>query len=655
MAFENLLRPGKINGMEMRNRFIAGPMEKAMANLDGTLNERYIHYSRERAKGGVALIQLESIYVRPEGRGNPFQVGCHDDAVIPGLRKIADAIHEHGAKLTMELNHGGRQASITASQRQPIAPSVVPCTFIDPGSVPREMTHEDIEIIIEAFVKAAHRCLEAGVDMIHIHGAHGYLIGQFLSPHSNRRTDEYGGSLKNRARFALEILAALRAVVGKDYPIGYRISAVEFVEGGLEIEESAAFCSMLADAGIDLIDVTGATYESAAKMFQGPESPKGGFVPYAAAIRKVVGNRVPVSVAQRLNDPEFANAVMEKEGFEYITLTRAFHADPHYVRKLIEARPQEILPCIGCNTCLERTVARVPNGCAANPQTTFETSRSIKTVSSPLRVLVVGGGIAGMHAARMLKRQGQNVTIHEASETLGGQICYSRRVQPDHGALADWLSLQLHKLNVPVVMGSSVSVEDVKAMDPDVVVVATGARGGTLRADKEDCSVPVFDIFSAMDRPAGEWTGEVAMLGGDHASCHAAQHLARQGVKIHIITSAAALADDKAPITALFLAKQLEENDRIVVHPETTAELLTGNRVKVQSKGSVSELSVDAVVIGGRVSQFGLAEDLQRAGVRAMVYKIGDATSPRNVFSASHEAAEVSEKIRLATGAPSMN
>src|SRR5262245_11257027 len=256
MAFENLLRPGKINGMEMRNRFIAGPMEKAMANLDGTLNERYIHYSRERAKGGVALIQLESIYVRPEGRGNPFQVGCHDDAVIPGLRKIADAIHEHGAKLTMELNHGGRQASITASQRQPIAPSVVPCTFIEPRSAARETPHQDSETVIEGLVKPTRRWLAAGVDMIHLHGPHVYLIRQFLAPHSKRRTDEYGGSLNNRARFALEILAALRAVVGKDYPIGYRISAVEFVEGGLEIEESATFCSMLADAGIDLIDVT---------------------------------------------------------------------------------------------------------------------------------------------------------------------------------------------------------------------------------------------------------------------------------------------------------------------------------------------------------------------------------------------------------------
>jgi 2,4-dienoyl-CoA reductase-like NADH-dependent reductase (Old Yellow Enzyme family)/thioredoxin reductase len=652
MAFENLLRPGRINGMEMRNRFIAGPMEKAMANLDGTLNERYIYYSRERAKGGVALIQLESIYVRPEGRGNPFQVGCHDDAVIPGLRKIADAIHEHGAKLTMELNHGGRQASITASQRQPIAPSVVPCTFIDPGSVPREMTHEDIEIVIEAFVKAARRCLEAGVDMIHIHGAHGYLIGQFLSPHSNRRTDEYGGSLKNRARFALEILAALRAVVGKDFPIGYRISAVEFVPGGLEIEESAAFCGMLADAGIDLIDVTASTYESAVKMFQGPESPQGGFVPYAAAIRKVVGDRVPVSVAQRLNDPEFASAVMEKEGFEYISLTRAFHADPHYVRKLIAGQRQDILPCIGCNTCLEMTVARTPAGCAANPQTTFEVSRPVKTTSSPVRVLVVGGGIAGMHAARMLKQQGQTVSIHEASDTLGGQIRYSREVQPDHGALADWLSRQLHELNVPVVTGSAIGVEDVKAMDPDVVVVATGARGGILRADKVDCSVPVFDIFSAMDRPAGEWTGEIAVLGGDFASCHAARHLVRQGVKVHIITPFAAVADDKAPITALFLATLIAETERIVVHPETTAEVLTGKRVKLQSKGSASELSVDAVVVGGRVAQFGLAEDLQRAGVRAMVYKIGDAASPRNVFSASHEAAEASEKIRLASGRP---
>jgi hypothetical protein len=324
---------------------------------------------------------------------------------------------------------------------------------------------------------------------------------------------------------------------------------------------------------------------------------------------------------------------MEREGFEYISLTRAFHADPHYVRKLIDARPRDILPCICCNTCLEMTVGRMPAQCAANPQTTFEGSESCKTITSPLRVVVVGGGIAGMHAARMLKQQGQSVTIYEASESLGGQIRYSRLVLPDHGNLADWLSLQLQELNVPVFTRSPVGVEDIKVMDPDVVIVAKGARGGILRADKENASVPVFDIFTAIDRAAGEWSGEVAVLGGDQASCYAAQHLARLGIKVHIVTSFVAVADDKAPITALFLATHLAENDRIVVHPETTAELLTGKRVKLQTKRRVGELSVDAVVVGGRVAQFGLAEDLQRAGVRAMIYKIGDAASPRSTCS----------------------
>ncbi len=193
MIYENLLRPGKINSMLMRNRFIAGPMEKAMAHLDGTLNERYVAYARERAKGGVALIQLESVYVSPEGRGNPYQVGCHGDHIIPGLTRIADAIHEHGGKLAMELNHGGRQSSSTAHHRRPIGPSSIRSAAMDPGSLPREMTLADIERVTEDFVRAAERCLQAGVDMLYIHGAHGYLLGQFLSPQANKRMDDYRG------------------------------------------------------------------------------------------------------------------------------------------------------------------------------------------------------------------------------------------------------------------------------------------------------------------------------------------------------------------------------------------------------------------------------------------------------------------------------
>ncbi|MDE0098321.1 MAG: FAD-dependent oxidoreductase [Truepera sp.] len=652
MIFENLLRPGKINSMPMRNRFIAGPMEKAMAHLDGTLNERYVAYACERAKGGVALIHLESAYVSPEGRGNPYQVGCHGDHIIPGLTRIADAIHEHGGKLAMELNHGGRQSSSAAHHRRPIGPSSIRSAAMDPGSVPREMTLADIERVTEDFVMAAERCLQAGVDMLYIHGAHGYLLGQFLSPQANKRMDDYGGELENRARFALEVLAAIRRRVGPDYPIGYRLSAVEYIEGGLDIEESTSFVKMLVDGGIDLIDVAGGTYESMSKIFQGAESPRGGFIVEASAIRKAVGDRVPVSVAQRLNDPEFASAIMEKEGFAYITLTRGFHADPQYVQKLVEGKPEEILPCIACNTCVNLTVRRVPAGCSANPLTTYEASRTFQTATVPQRVLVIGGGVAGMHAARFLALQGQDVTLCEATGRLGGQLNACRKMLPDYGKLVDWLSLQLEHLGVRTELGKDVTVDDVHDMDPDVVVVATGAVGGYLWAAKEDLTVPHFDVFSALRRPASAWGGKVAILGGDSVSCFVSKHIRKQGAQVHILEPSAAFATDWHFNGAL-MESELMADEGAHLHPETTAELLTGDRILIQSRGEPNILRVSAIVIGGRVPNTILSEALQRVDCRATIYTIGDAVRARDLYSAGREAAEVAEKIGLATGAVS--
>ena len=650
MAFENLLRPGRINGMYMRNRLIVGPMEKSLADLDGSLNERYIAYARRRAMGGAALIQLESTYVSPEGRGNPYQVGCHGDHVVPALARMAGELHRHGAKLAMELHHGGRQASPTAHHRRPIAPSAVPSTFMDRGAVPRPMTPPDIRRVVDDFARAAERCLEAGVDMIHLHGAHGYLLGQFLSPQSNRRTDGYGGALENRARFPLEVLAAVRGVVGPEYPIGYRISAVEYVEGGLEAEESARFAVMLADAGIDLIDVAGGTYESMSKIFQGPETPKGGFVAEAAVIRRAVGDRTPVSVAQRMNDPVFADMVMEREGFEYITLARAFHADPDYVQKLIEGRAAEILPCIGCNTCVNLTVARTPAGCAANPSSTHEISRTRRPVPAPQRVLVVGAGAAGMHAARFLGLQGHDVVLCEASGRLGGQLHYLRKALPEYGMLVDWLALELEKLGVAVETRRPVVVEDVRGMDPDAVVVAAGARGGRLWADQQDRTIPVFDVLSALERPADRWEGEVAVLGGDFAACTVSQHLRRSGSVVHIVEGGASLAAD-GEFNGLLMEMELEADEGVRIYRETTAELLTGGRVGIQTRGEEAWLEVGAVVIGGRVPDTELSDELRRAGLRAAIYTIGDAVQARDLYAAGQEAAEVAERIGLVAGA----
>ncbi|MDE0189034.1 MAG: FAD-dependent oxidoreductase [bacterium] len=653
MAFENLLRPGYIGGMYMRNRLIVGPMEKSLANLDGSLNQRYIAYARRRAMGGAALIQLESTYVSPEGRGNPYQVGCHGDHVIPALTEMADEIHRYGAKLAMQLHHGGRQASVTAHHRRPIAPSAIGSTFMDPGSIPREMTLADIRRVIGDFARAAERCLAAGVDMIHLHGAHGYLLGQFLSPQSNRRTDRYGGSLENRARFALEVLAAVRGVVGEEYPIGYRISASEYVEGGLEPEESALFAVMLADAGIDLIDVAGGTYESMSKIFQGPETPKGGFVGEAAVIRQAVGDRAPVGVAQRMNDPVFADQVMEREGFEYVTLARAFHADPDYVLKLMEDRAKDIVPCISCNTCVNLTVARTPAGCAANPVSAHEHLRTtpIRKAAAALQVMVIGGGPAGMHAARFLGQGGHDVTLCEATGSLGGQLHYLRQALPEYGTLVDWLALELAKVGVRVELRRRVGVEDVREADPDVVIVATGARGGYLWAEESDRTIQLFDVFSALERAPEKWDRAVAILGGDHAACAVALHLRRLGVDVHIIESGASVASD-GEFNGMLVEMELDADPGVHIYRETTAELITGNRVAIQTRGDRSWLEVGAVVTGGRVPRNRLADDLRQADIRAVIYPIGDAVRARDLYTAGQEAAEVAEKVGLSSPQP---
>ena len=653
MAFENLLRPGRINTMPMRNRFIAGPLEKAMANLDGTLNERYIAYARARAAGGVALIVPESTYVSAGGRGNPYQVGCHGDHVIPGLRRLAEAVHEHGARLAMELHHGGRQASPTAHHRRPIAPSGVASDIMGPGSIPREMTPADIRRVIDDFAAASERCLEAGVDMIHLHGAHGYLLGQFLSPLSNVRTDGYGGRLENRARFGLEVLAVVRRVVGRDYPIGYRLSASEYLAGGLEVEEAAGFAVMLADAGIDLIDVAGGAYDSMTMIFQGPDAPKGGFVDEAAAIRRSVGDRVPVSVAQRMNDPHFAASVMEREGFEYVTIARGFHADPDYVRKLAAGAPEEILPCIACNTCVNLCVARTPAGCAANPRTTFEEA-PVYVGRPPRRILVVGGGVAGLQAARLAAEHGHDVTLREAAGELGGQLRRVARALPDYRMLVDWLSRRLPRLGVVIEMGRPVTVADVEEFDPDVVVVATGATGGYLWAEDEHRTVPLFDLLTALDRPTGEWEGAVAVLGGDYAACVVARYLRRLGVAVHIIESGAAVGAD-GQFNGVMMEMELDADEGVSLHRETLAEAIIGDRVMIERHGEADAVRVDAVVVGGRVPDSTLADELGRAGLRASVHTIGDAERAGDIHAAGRAAAELADRIGRAAGASALS
>jgi 2,4-dienoyl-CoA reductase-like NADH-dependent reductase (Old Yellow Enzyme family)/thioredoxin reductase len=646
MTFDLLLREGRINKMQLRNRIITGPMEKSLANRDGSLTQRYIDYLTERARGGASLIQIESTYVDIRGMGHLFQLGCHGDHVIPGLARVARAVHAEGARIGLEIYMGGRQTPSYMSQRQPIAPSVVLCNVLNPVPTPREMTKDDIQEVIGQFAAAARRVKEAGMDLIHLHGAHGYLLCAFLSPYSNKRTDEYGGSAANRARFPLEVLAAVRKVVGPDFPIGYRMTAEEYIDGGLTLRDTIEFSKMLADAGIDLIDVSGGIYESGSMIIQGPEAPKGGFVKNAAAIKKAVGDRVPVSVAQRLNDPNFANEVMRREGIDFISLTRAFHADPHYSQKVQQNRVDEIVPCIACHHCTNLLEANLAAGCAANPYTTFERRRRMDPVAVRSHVVVIGGGPAGMNAAKVLAEQGIGVTLFEASSQLGGQMLYSSRIAPDYGYLVTYLAGQMQKLKIDVRLNTRAELQSVSELKPDAVIVATGARGG-LSFWPVKGKPKLFDLFSALDRPDEEWEDRVVIAGGDSESCFLALYIAGRGAEVHVIEPNNAFSTDKLSPGKDLLMGALEALSTIHLRKETTIEEIGSEYVVLQSRGQLETLDgVGSTVIGGRTANNSLYEELAAEFPGLDLYNIGDSVAPRDVYSASHEAAEVAEIIR---------
>ena len=647
MAFDLILREGRINKMTLRNRIITGPMEKNLANRDGSLTPRYIDYLTERARGGASLIMVESTYVDTRGMGHLYQLGCHGDHVIPGLRRLAQAVHAEGAKAALEIYMGGRQTPSYMSQQQPIGPSVFRCEKLEPVPTPREMTHKDIQEVIGKFADAARRIKEAGLDMIHLHGAHGYLLGSFLSPYSNKRTDEYGGSLENRARFHLELLAALREVVGVDFPIGYRMSAEEYVEGGLTVEDTAKFSKMLAEAGIDLIDISGGIYESFQMIIQGPEMPGGGFVRNAAVIKKAVGDKVPVSVAQRLNDPEFANEAMRREGLDFISLTRAFHADPHYIQKVAEGRTDDILPCIACHHCTNLLEINAPVGCAVNPHTAYERERRIRPVGRPRKVMIVGGGPAGMQVARILARQGNRVGLFEAIDELGGQMRYSARVAPDYGNLTTYLSGQMTKLKVDVHLNTRVNLHALNDFGPDAVVVATGAKAG-INYWPVKGNPRTFHLFSAMDRPDEEWEERVVIAGADSESCFVALYIAGRGAEVHVINPSNIFSADKLSPGRDLLMMALEDLWTVHLHPETTVEEIGEGYVMLQKGGAIQQLdNVGSVVIGGRTANNALYQKIATELPQVELYNIGDSVEPRDVYMASHEAAQVAELIRL--------
>jgi NADPH-dependent 2,4-dienoyl-CoA reductase/sulfur reductase-like enzyme len=512
--------------------------------------------------------------------------------------------------------------------------------------MPKEMTKEDIEEIVEASGEGARRAREAGLDGVQLHGSGGYLINNFMSPWSNKRTDKYGGSLMGRLRFALEIIERIRLKCGNDFPIGIRLSYNEMVEGGLLPEEMEVVCGILADAGVDALDISRGTYGSSRYLMPYVSVPVAVMSSSAERVKKLVD--IPVMVAHRIQDPIVAEYVLAQGKADLIGMGRALIADPDLPKKAAAGHFEDVIPCIACNQgCLGKaTHEPVPISCTVNPTVGRERETSLVPAHKAKRVLVAGGGPGGLEAARVAAMRGHKVMLYEKADRLGGQFNLAA-VPPTKQEFAKpihYLSTQVQKAGVKVELGKEVTPELVDDLKPDVVIVATGGIP-IIPADIPGADKPI--VATANDVLAGKVTAgdKVIIVGGGEVGCETADYMGERSARqITVVEMLKHVASDMLPWGKEFLMERLNGYGVNILTSAKVKEVLDDGVVFTKNGKEESIRGVNSVVLAIGVKPVnGLAEKMK--GKVAEVYVIGDAKEPRQALDAIAEASELARQI----------
>ena len=639
---KSIFSPITINQMTLRNRLVVPPMVTNYGTEKGEVTDRLITYLEARARGGFGLITLEATAVHPGGRGFQKQVGLWDDSQIPGLADLAAAIHRHGARLSVQLFHAGRQTYSAVLGTQSVSASAIPCPVCK--EVPRELNLSGIKEIVRSFAKAAERARTAGADALEIHGAHGYLINQFISPYSNRRVDEYGGSLKNRMRFPLEVIAEVRKAVGADFPVIYRISARERVPGGLTLEENLVIARILSEAGIDAFHVSTGVYGSMPYIIPPYSLPEGLNVEDAHAIREATG--LPVIVAGRITEVFMAESIVSTGKADMVAMGRASIVDPDLPRKAAAGAFDDIRPCISCNQgCIGGLLGpAMEMSCLVNPTVGKEKEFAVTPAPVKKKVMVVGAGPAGLEAARILAQRGHSVVLSDKSDRFGGQFRLAA-LPPEKQPLAKlirWQADQAAKAGVTVKLGNEVTRQVVTDARPDTVVVATGGKPLIPRIPGADAPW----VASAWDVLAGKApTGQnVLIMGGGSVGCETADYLLHLEKRVTIVEMLGELARDVESTTRYFLLQRLNNLGANVVLNATIVEI-TRDGVIYEHQGQRQELrGFDTLVAAfGTAPENSLVKDI--LGIVTEVYVIGDAEEPRRAIDAIRDAEKLATRI----------
>ncbi len=662
-----LFEPITIGGLEVKNRIFMPAMHLNMCrNFEVT--DRLLAFYAERARGGVGMITVGYTSV-DELSAHPGHIGAHRDEFVPGLSRLADVIRQRGARSAVQLNHAGRyNHSLLLAGRQPVAPSAVPSRLT--GETPRELTVEEIGEIIGHFARAARRVKAAGFDAVEVLTGTGYLVSEFLSPLTNRRGDGYGGSLENRMRFGFEVVGAVRAAVGEDFPLVARVNGNDFMPGGIGREELRTFAARLVETGVDALGVNVGWHEAQVPQIV-TKVPHGVFAYLARGIKEAV--TVPVIASHRINDPQTARELIEDGMCDAVAMGRALIADPRLPEKARSGKEKEIVHCVACGQgCFDNLFRMQAVECLCNPKAGHEADRAMDPTTASLRVLVIGGGAAGMSAALAAAERGHHIALFEKSGRLGGQLHLAGAPpgREEFANLARDLARQVAASGIRVVLGTEVDQAVIDAEVPQAVILATGGTSivPPIPGRELDLVVQAWDVLAGQAR-----TGRrVVVVGGGAVGVETALALAEKGtlsgealkfLLVHGAEPAADLLDQAVRGTRQIVLVEmldkvgsnfgkttrwgmLKDLERFGIRTLTASRALeiTAEGLRVEKDGQVEEIPADTVVLAvGTRPHNPLQELLVRKGIPFRV--AGDARQVGMAIDAIHQGFAAGREI----------
>lgn len=624
----SIFSPVKIGTLELKNRLVFAPVALTLGS-----RERWEDFIAARAGGGVGLVMLASGMIMRNLPDTALRL--YSDEFIPELRQISNLVHAQGARVGIQVHHLGRQNYGIGS---PVGPSPIPCPVT--RILPRELTTSEVEFLVEDYAEGVRRARDAGFDIAEIHGAHGYLVSQFLSARSNQRSDRYGGDVYKRARFLTDILMLTRQKMGPSFPISVRLNASDNIEGGLSPDDLDIIVKLVDEAGADLINISGGVNGSYPLTIAPFYAPPALYVETAARVKQLV--RVPVSVGGRIEDITTADWIVRQGKADLIFLGRPIVADADLPLKAQRGDLGDIRPCLYCNQgCMKELEGEKEATCTVNPQVGFE-RRPVPKADRIKKVMVIGGGLAGLEAAWVAASRGHQVTLYEENEELGGQWYLAARSPHKQGflRLLQWLKGQAETKGVQIKTGIQVTVDSVVQEQPDTVILATGAKPIMPSIPGINGAVLAWDVLRGL-RQVGN---TVVIIGGNSVGLETAHYLAVQGKKVTVLEMQSSIGSDMVATVRWHLRHLLDDHDVQIMRSTRLKEICSDGLVVDTKEGEKILPGAEDIVIavGSRPENnlLSVVKDLVHE-----VYVIGDAAKPRNGLAAVREGWETGCKV----------